>query len=326
MISSSLLKLGAPMPRAMIRRTSLRWPVRGGVLIPVPPRPLQALRLLSTGPPKPCKQSVFGITRPCFKRLYRSNTWHEYNRYYKNTNWDKLKIPALFTAVFCVGTTLIVPYLFDYTPLSHFKRYPSQLIYALIGFNVGIFLAWRVPRLQMIMYKFFLLSKDSLRSPFAMLGSAFSHQLPMHIFVNMFVLSSFGTSLCAMVGAANFLTMYLNSAVIASFFSLCLPLLAKRGLVGSSLGASGAVFSVVGAFSYLIPNAPISLFFIPVPGGTWLFFLGSVAYNVLGFALRWGKYDYAAHIGGSIAGLAYGWWYTKEIRAAQRKREVRFGF
>lgn len=255
----------------------------------------------------------------------RSDTWKNYNKNYNNTDWDKLKIPALFTVGFCIGTTVALPYLFDYTPLAYFKKHPLHFVYALIGVNAGLFLGWKLPQLQRTMYKFFLLNKNSLSNPISMLGSAFSHQSPMHIFVNMFVLSSFGLSLCAMVGAANFASMYLNSCVFASFVSLALPLVSRRGLSTASLGASGAVFSVVGAFSYLLPHAPISLFFIPVPGGTWLFFLGSVAYNAFGFALRWGTYDYAAHIGGSIAGIIYGWWFSKKMREA-RVRQVTFRF
>lgn len=256
---------------------------------------------------------------------FRSDTWSNYNKYYHRTSWDKLKKPAIFTVLFCAATTLVVPYLFDYTPLSVLKRSPSLLVYGMIAINGAVFLAWRVPALSRYTLKYGLLVKDNIQSQWSLLGSAFSHQSLTHFLVNMFVLQSFGTSFCAIVGVSNFAVMYLNSAVISSFISIALPTLMRTSLSMGSLGASGAVFSVFGAFSYLIPKAPIGFFFIPVPGGAWVFFLASVAYNVAGTALKWGKYDYAAHLGGSLAGVAYGWWFNKKRQANKRRTSRHFG-
>lgn len=256
-------------------------------------------------------------------RTIYSRTWTNYNRYYHRGPLRKLKKPALFTAAFCAGTTLAAPYVFDYTPFAYFKRHPQHLVYTIIALNGAMFAAWRVPQLTRFMTRYGLFVKDSIASPWSMLGLAFSHQSMGHLFVNMFVLHSFGTSLSAMIGAANFATMYLNSAVIASFLSLAIPTLLRTGTAGmASLGASGAVFSVFGTFSYLIPKASMAFFFVPVPGGAWVLFLGTVAYNVAGLALRWGRYDYAAHIGGSIAGVAYGWWYKKKMQERRRRRVI----
>lgn len=167
-----------------------------------------------------------------------------------------------------------------------------------------------------------LLVKDNVYSNWSLLGSAFSHQSFVHLAVNMFVLQSFGSSLCAIAGAPTFLIMYLNSAVISSLVSIIVPTLTRASLAVGSLGASGAIFSVVGAFSYLIPKAPIAFFFIPIPGGAWFAFLASVAYNVTGLFFRWGAYDYAAHLGGSMAGVAYGWWLSKKVKERRRRRVV----
>ncbi|CAH6721882.1 rhomboid protein 1, mitochondrial [[Candida] jaroonii] len=251
----------------------------------------------------------------------KGNVWKNYNKYYGNSQWDRLKGPAIFTALFCVGTTLLVPVLFNYTPLAIYKRSPSLLIYTIIGLNGLVFLMWQSPSFFTFLTKFGLLFKDKVYSNWSMLGSAFSHQSFVHILCNMFVLQSFGTTLCSIIGPANFLIMYLNSAVISSFISILVPTLARTSMSVGSLGASGAIFSVVGTFSYLIPKAPIALFFIPIPGGAWIAFLGSVAYNVAGVAFRWGSFDYAAHLGGSLAGVLYGWWYSKKLQ--QRRARVR---
>lgn len=267
------------------------------------------------------KRSVQNLGRKSVRNGSRSSTWQNYNKHYNRTPWDKLKKPAAFTLAFCAGTTLATPYLFDYTPLSYFKKRPLYFVYSLIALNVGVFLAWRVPQLSRYMNRYALIYKENLQSQLSLLGAAFSHQNLGHLFVNMFVLQSFGTVLCSVVGVSSFAAMYLNSAVIASFISIALPTVLRSSLAGvASLGASGAVFAVFGAFSYLIPKAGMAFFFVPVPGGAWVLFLGSVAYNVVGIALKWGRYDYAAHIGGSIAGVAYGWWFSK--RRTQTKQRV----
>ncbi|CAH2352623.1 rhomboid protein 1, mitochondrial [[Candida] railenensis] len=254
----------------------------------------------------------------------RSDTWKRYNRHYGNTQWDKLKGPALFTLLFCTTTTLAMPYLFEYTPLGVFKRQPYALVLSIIAINGGVFLMWKAPQFRRYLNKYALIYKDNVETYWSFLGAAFSHQSFGHLFVNMFVLHSFGTTLCTMLGSANFLALYLNSAVISSFISILIPVLLRFNLSVGALGASGAIFSVFGAFSYLIPKAPIALFFFPIPGGSWIAFLGAAAYNVAGIAFKFGRYDYAAHLGGAIAGVAYGWWYDNKRKQMRRQRRVAY--
>lgn len=257
-------------------------------------------------------------------RLSR-NSYSSNGRYHKNIRWNKLIRPGLFTLVFCLGTTILVPPLFKYTPLAIFKKNPSSLVYTIMGINGIIFLLWKSPQFQKVLRTYFLMIKET-PSNWSMIGSAFSHQSLGHLAVNMFVLQSFGTSLCAMIGVSNFLVMYLNSAVISSFFSLLIPVILRNSLAVGSLGASGAIFSVFGTFAYLIPKAPIALFFVPVPGGAWFLFLGSIVYNIAGIGFKWGAQDFSAHIGGCVAGLLYGFYFNriKEQIMKRRRRSVYF--
>lgn len=252
-----------------------------------------------------------------------STTWHRYNRHYKRNDWNRLKLPLLFTVLFCATTTLTIPYVMNVKPFSYLKRNPQAIVYGIIAINCAVFGMWRLPQFSRFLMRYGLLSKDGMYSAWSMLGSAFSHQSFLHLFVNMFVLHSFGTSICAMIGAANFLTLFLNSAVISSFVSIVYSILTRSFIGASSLGASGSVFGIFGCFSYLFPKAPLAFFFIPVPGGSWIFFLGTLAYNFAGCALRWGRYDFAAHLGGSMVGIGYGWWLTKK-RQERIRRTYRF--
>ncbi|OBA20527.1 rhomboid-domain-containing protein, partial [Metschnikowia bicuspidata var. bicuspidata NRRL YB-4993] len=251
-----------------------------------------------------------------------SSTWARYNRHYgrNKINWGSLGKPALFTAIFCIFTTVSTPYVMQLPVLSYFKSHPKAIVHAIIGLNVAGFLAWRSPLTSRYMSRFGLLMKDNIRTQWALLGSAFSHQDPFHLLFNMLMLYSFGTSFAMSIGSSNFLTMYLNSAVISSFISIAIPTIMRTSLSVASLGASGALFGVFGAFSYLAPKAPVALFFLPVPGGAWFLFLGSLAINAVGIAFKWGRYDYAAHLGGGLAGAAYGWYLSKLRESRIRSR------
>lgn len=234
---------------------------------------------------------------------------------------NNLTAAVTFAAVFSIIVYFASPYLFNRTPLRYFKRHPDHLVYLIAAINVAIWGLWRVPALSSTMQLYFLL-KTPLSSGFnvfQMVGSVFSHQEPWHLAMNMLGFVSFGTTLATFLGPANFLTMYLVSGTVGSLFSVGLPILLKTGLHFASLGASGAVFGVLGCFSWFFPTAGVSLFFIPVPGGCWFAFLASLVGNTAGLFFKWGNFDYAAHLGGSLIGLASGWYYSRFLKRQTRR-------
>lgn len=258
------------------------------------------------------------------------NTWYQYNKHYNRPTlkWHKLLKPLLFTVGFCVATTYGVPVIVNAIPAL--RRHPKLVVYGIIALNGAVFLAWRVPQLSRFLKRYGLLMKDNVYSVWSLLGLAFSHQEPLHILVNMMVFASFGTTLAQVIGALDFLTMYLNACVVSLFVSLLVPT-AMAAFTGAAatfgvalLGALGAVFAVVGMFSYLFPKAPIALFFIPIPGGAWFAFLATVGWNVAGLFGKWGSYDYASHLGGLAVGVFYGWWWKQKQQQARAQRVMWF--
>ncbi|SCV04313.1 LAME_0H17458g1_1 [Lachancea meyersii CBS 8951] len=224
--------------------------------------------------------------------------------------------------VLFMGATFIgAPYLFQHIPpFTYFRSHPTHLVYGLLGVNCGIFALWHVPRYWRFLQRYMLLEKDHIYSKWSLVGSAFSHQEVWHLGMNMLALWSFGTSLATMLGPANFTSLYLNSAIFGSLFSLWYPHIARISMMAPSLGASGALFGVFGCFSYLIPQAKIMLFVFPIPGGAWIAFLGSMVWNAAGCALRWGSFDYAAHLGGSLAGIIYAYLITERVKKEKQRR------
>ncbi|ODV70487.1 rhomboid-domain-containing protein [Hyphopichia burtonii NRRL Y-1933] len=239
---------------------------------------------------------------------------------YNGIQWDKLYKPALFTVGFCISTTILVPPLFKYTPLSVFKMNPNLMIYSIIGINCFICYLWRQPKYVNFLTKYFLLVKHQVASQWSLIGSAFSHQSISHLGFNMLMLFSFGPTICSLIGVSNFVVAYLNSAAISSFFSILIPTILKRNLFVGSLGASGSLFSLFGILAYLLPKTPIAVFFVPVPGGAWIFFLISIIANIGGLVLRRGSFEFSGHLGGSLAGLLYGWYYKQNYDRISRQR------
>lgn len=262
-------------------------------------------------------------TKTSIVQQVRNMSFRRYNQYrFSGLGYSlkKLKRPTIFTILFCAGTTLIIPFLFDNTPLSYLKRNPQVLIWGLLAINGAVYLAWKVPSLNRYTMKYGIIFKDHLQSTGAMIGSAFSHQHIAHLALNMLALYSFGSTLINYIGATQFTLLYLNAAAISSLASIAIPTLVRGPLAVASLGASGSVFAVFAAFSFFFPNAGISFFFFPVPGGAWTLFLGTSIWNTAGCILRWGTYDYAAHLGGSFVGVIYAFWLKRKRDRELRKR------
>lgn len=238
-----------------------------------------------------------------------------------------LSIPILFTVGVCAVNAIALPFLFKLPGGDVLQRNPSYVIYGLIAANVAVFAAWKSPRsFGRQLYRYGLLHKDAQFNKWQMIGSSFSHQEFWHLAINMFVLYQFGGPLARWVGSKDFLEMYLDSAAISSLGSIALPVLLNRFtslIVLSnvpSLGASGAIFSLFGTFSYLVPHARLSLFFLPLPIGAWYVFLLTMGYNGLGIGFNWARTDYAGHFAGCAAGILFGYILSEKAKRQRRQQ------
>jgi membrane associated rhomboid family serine protease len=123
-----------------------------------------------------------------------------------------------------------------------------------------------------------------------------------HILFNMFALWMFGIEIENLWGSKKFIYYYLLCGVVAGLFQIFLtPLL--TGLVGPTIGASGAIYGVLIAFGVLFPNRYIFLyFFIPVKAKYLITFLILIEF----FAISPGSnIAHLAHLGGALAGFIY---------------------
>jgi membrane associated rhomboid family serine protease len=136
--------------------------------------------------------------------------------------------------------------------------------------------------------------------------SAFLHGSVLHLFLNLFGLRMFGREVEPAVGSGRFLFLYFLSAVTASATQLLVT--ALLGQAEPTLGASGAVFGVLGAFAIVFPHRVLVLLFPPIPLPARLFvILYATAELLAGVYGTDAGIAHFAHLGGLAGGLACIW-------------------
>jgi membrane associated rhomboid family serine protease len=147
------------------------------------------------------------------------------------------------------------------------------------------------------------------------LSHAFVHADEMHLFLNMFGLYMFGTTVEKFLryqfgnaaGEVLFLVFY-TSAIYAASLPQFFREKNNRGF--SSIGASGAVNAIVFATIFVLPNKPLYLFILPLPLKAWMF---GLIYLGITYALARRKsknryidmIDHSAHFWGAAYGIVF---------------------
>lgn len=172
---------------------------------------------------------------------------------------------------------------------------PAWVTKVLIGITAAAFVAQLVS--DQVATRFFLvgLALDSATlTPvgvadgeyYRLLTSAFLHSGPLHLLLNMWALWLFGPQLESVLGRVRFVALYLVSALAGSAASYALSSPGQP-----SLGASGAVFGLLGA--YVVVSRRLRRDTTPV--------LVLLAIN-LGYGFLVPRIDWKAHLGGLVAG------------------------
>ena len=135
--------------------------------------------------------------------------------------------------------------------------------------------------------------------------SVFLHGGWWHLIGNMLYLWVFGDNIEDAMGHVKFLMFYMICGIIAGLAQV----VADPDSVVPTIGASGAISGVLGAYLILHPRARvlIPIFFIPVYVPAFLlllFWIGFQVYAVLGAGVAGGGVAWLAHIGGFLAGVA----------------------
>ena len=133
--------------------------------------------------------------------------------------------------------------------------------------------------------------------------SIFLHGSFAHIFSNMFALVLFGLILENIIGGRNFILVYFGTGIFANLIAI--------NFYPSSLGASGAIYGILGVLIMLRPKMVVWAFGLPMP----MFIAGIlwVGAGVMGVFMPSNVGD-IAHLSGIGFGILLGWLYRKRYR------------
>jgi membrane associated rhomboid family serine protease len=183
------------------------------------------------------------------------------------------------------------------------------MVMVVIAVNVAVFI-WEETNLNNIVYRFGLIANAiglhgepiGVRQGqwYRLLTAPFLHASVEHIFFNMVTLAIVGPPVEAELGKVRFLTVYLVSALGGSVGSYLLSPANELGV-----GASGAIFGVMGAYFVLARRRgwPVSTIVVLI-----------VVNLALGFSTT--TIDWRAHLGGLVSGavVAMGLARSAELR------------
>ena len=142
----------------------------------------------------------------------------------------------------------------------------------------------------------------------------FMHGGFFHIFANMLSLFFIGSLVERILGARRYLFFYLISGLLAGVFFVLSSLLFTSDMNSYAVGASGALFGLVGFLMIITPNLPVYVMFIPIPikmkyaapGILVVLWVISAAGNL--------PIGNTAHLGGLLIGIAYGLYLRKSYK------------
>ena len=100
------------------------------------------------------------------------------------------------------------------------------------------------------------------KSLWTLLTSMFSHTLFFHIFANMFSLFFIGNFLEKIIGRKRFFWIYLASGLLGGIFFVISGMIFSNNIPG--IGASGAIFGLLGVLAVLVPYSKIYLIIGPL--------------------------------------------------------------
>lgn len=188
-----------------------------------------------------------------------------------------------------------------------------------------VILLWIIWFLQLFVngeeyYLGFVPSK-AFRMPWMFITAIFLHDDTSidHIFYNTFALFLFGIYLERMISEKQYIMLFLVSGMIGNFAYFFI----NRDPNIPAIGASGAIYGIIGTLALLRPTLTIYLFYVPIP-----LLLAAFIFMIKEFIGIFIPSPIAsqAHLAGLLFGMAYGYYLKKtgKYRHARFKRVRRY--
>ena len=177
-----------------------------------------------------------------------------------------------------------------------------SVVDGLLVFIVIVFIIqWLVPGFTEL---FYFDPSIAINEPWRFLTSVFLHGGVAHLFFNLYALYLFGKIVENKIGSGEFLKVFLIAGISGSFFYWITYVL---GITNApALGASGAIFGIMGVAAMLFPEMRIMIFPIMIPISMRTAVVVWIVLEFLGVFNPYSGIASAAHLGGLFVGLIYG--------------------
>lgn len=155
-----------------------------------------------------------------------------------------------------------------------------------------------------------LLNQDSWFQPWRFVTSIFLHGSSSHLIFNLFALILFGLITEKVIGSNRFLVVFFISGIFANLVAV--------NFYSESLGASGAIYGILGCLTILRPRMVIWAFNLPMP-----LFVAAILWilmSVVGIFVPSNIGD-IAHLSGIVAGFIFGFLFRNSVRVVREKKQ-----
>ena len=222
-----------------------------------------------------------------------------------------------------IGTLILV--LIGILVTYYCRRNGFMVSQSLVFINFAVFAAWWIMLLLQTDIAIEALIELGFQPVFlqslgfellTLISSMFMHGSPMHLLMNMIILILLGVPFEDRIGSKSFLRIYLISGFFGSLLTGSISLWNGDEVDTIHIGASGAVFGIMGAFVLLYPRleipmllGPIFMHRVPVFLSTLVFVAMETLYVALGTSDGIG---HGTHMASFIAGVFLAPYYSNK--------------
>ncbi len=199
---------------------------------------------------------------------------------------------------------------------------------ALIAINVLLFVIFEILlRLNVLTIDLIAIQPANILQGmylWTFLTSMFMHAGFFHLFVNMLSLFFVGALIEKIIGKKRFLKFYLIAGIVSGLLFVLSAFIFPADINAYAVGASGALFGLIGLMMFLTPDLKVYIMFIPIPiklkyaapGMLIVLWIISIAGNL--------PIGNVAHLGGLLVGLGYGFYLKKKYKRKIKVINKRF--
>lgn len=160
----------------------------------------------------------------------------------------------------------------------------------------------------------------ALQEPWRLVTSIFLHGGAMHLFFNAYALFLFGSILEHKVTKKEYLMIFFGAGLLGSILYYVMSLTEFAAMCPSpsgglwpcpALGASGAIYGLLGAVAIMLPELRIFVFFMPMKMR-----YAAILWFLISFFGTFGEFAdgtaHAGHLGGLLFGLAFAYYLKRK--------------